>query len=125
MLIVEEDPTVLKRGSENFRKLGFTVSKASNVQEAMGKLEAEETITLLFTDVRLPGPLNGNDLAAWASNYFPWISIILTTGYDKDDLEETEFPVLIKPYKQDALKTLLEDKFGLNFNIPRASASKY
>lgn len=116
MLIVEEDPTVLKRGSENFRKLGFTVSKASNVQEAMGKLEAEETITLLFTDVRLPDPLNGNDLAAWASNYFPWVSVVQTSGYDVEDSDKSEFPVLLKPYTQGAPKTALEDEFGLKFD---------
>jgi len=116
VLIVEEDPTVLKRGAGNFRKLGFTVSKASNVQEAMGTLEADDTITLLFADVRLPGLLNGNDLAVWASNHFPWVSVVKTSGYDVEDSDKSGFPVLIKPYTQDALKTVLEVEFGLKFD---------
>ena len=64
----------------NLRELGYTVVDAPDGAAALRLLEGDPTITLLFTDVALPG-LNGRQLADDARRLRPDVRVVFTSGY--------------------------------------------
>ncbi|MFX6182756.1 response regulator, partial [Acinetobacter baumannii] len=75
--------------------------------EALQVLRSEPKVDLLFTDLIMPGSMNGVVLAREARRMIPSIKILLTTGYASESIErhgaDGEFPVLDKPYRHDEL----------------------
>lgn len=102
-LIVDDQPDVLDMASELFRTLGYDVVAANNGVEALDILERNPGISLLFSDVVMPG-MNGVDLARTVQQAIPSIKVILATGYAAHVLETLlreprEFALVSKPYK--------------------------
>lgn len=102
-LIVDDQPDVLDMACELFRTLGYEVIAANNGIEALDMIDRHQDISLLFSDVVMPG-MNGVELAHEAQNLIPGVKIILATGYAADVLnsflkEPHEFAVLTKPYR--------------------------
>jgi CheY-like chemotaxis protein len=64
-------------------------------------LEAGPWPTLLFSDIRMPGQLNGVQLARWAVGHHPQLCVLLQTGYAEEGAGE--FPVLRKPFTAEEL----------------------
>jgi signal transduction histidine kinase/ActR/RegA family two-component response regulator len=83
---------------------GYHVVRAPNAQEALAILEQGEAIDVLFTDIRMPGRMNGIELAKQAKAMRPDLMILLASGNDDlgdspSDLAEVhDFPFLAKPY---------------------------
>jgi CheY-like chemotaxis protein len=80
ILVVEDDPDVREHSAEILGELGYRVLQAEN---GMAGLEviAREDVTLLFTDLGLPGGMNGRQLAEEAMRRRPGIRVIFTTGH--------------------------------------------
>jgi CheY-like chemotaxis protein len=102
-LVVDDQPDVLDMASQLFRTLGYEVVAANNGNEALGILDRNPDISLLFSDVVMPG-MNGVELARKAQHAIPTIKIILATGYAAHVLDTLlkqphEFPLVPKPYK--------------------------
>jgi len=70
-------------------------------------LASGQTVNLLFTDVALPGQLDGLALARKVTDCYGTIPIVLTTGYTRAFDSDPEFPVLRKPYQISALGRLI------------------
>jgi signal transduction histidine kinase len=80
VLVVENDDTVRSFAAETFRDLGFETAEVADASAALALLAVDPRITLLFTDVGLPG-MNGHELAAAALTLRPDLDVLLTTGY--------------------------------------------
>jgi len=112
ILAVDDDEAVRRVAAENLRRLGFVVIEARDGEEAMRMLaDPSHRIDLLFTDVRMPGPLSGPALADLAVRQQPTLRILLTSGNLRDvtpDTGQDRYPVLSKPYRRAQLAAAIE-----------------
>jgi CheY-like chemotaxis protein len=99
VLVVEDDPEVRQVAVATLETLGFSVQEAETGDKAAALLERGDKVRLLLSDVRMPGVLNGVDLARRVRREWPSIHVVLTSGYA--DLEDAldEFHFLHKPYR--------------------------
>ena len=81
VLVVEDDPVVREFAVSASRELGCTVHQAGSGAEALAVLEANADITLLFTDIGLPGAMNGRQMADVATARRPQLKVLFTTDY--------------------------------------------
>ena len=81
VLVVEDDPVVREFAISACREIGCTVHHAGDGAQALAVLAAHDDIGLLFTDVGLPGNMNGRQLAAVATERWPRLKVLFTTGY--------------------------------------------
>ena len=81
VLVVEDDPVVRDFAVSACREVGCTVYQAGDAREALTVLQDHADIQLLFTDVGLPGDMNGRQLAAVATGRWPDLKVLFTTGY--------------------------------------------
>jgi signal transduction histidine kinase len=113
VLAVEDDPDVLSAVVENLADLGYRVLSARNAAEGLEQLRLAARIDLLFSDIVMPGGMNGVQLASEAMRLRPDIRILLTSGYTNQALEGADalppnLDVLPKPYRRAELATRLQ-----------------
>ncbi len=84
VLVVEDDDTVRNAAVEALREIGYQVLEAPDAMEAFRLIADRGGIDLLFTDVGLPGGVNGRALADAAHNINPALKVLFTTGYTRD-----------------------------------------
>ncbi|MES3154072.1 response regulator [Sphingomonas faeni] len=82
ILVVDDDALVRVHSNLALEDAGYEVVEASNAADALAKLEERPDIAALFTDVRMPGDLNGIDLANAVHAQRPDIAILVTSGTD-------------------------------------------
>jgi CheY-like chemotaxis protein len=103
ILIVEDEVLIRLVLSDFLQECGFRVYEAGNAAEAIAILESEQaTIDLVFTDVRMPGELDGFGLARWIRTNRPALPVLLTSGDQRksevaQDLCAND-PFFAKPY---------------------------
>ena len=100
VLVVEDDQSVLTVAVETLGALGYRVSTAKNVREALEVFERETDIRILFSDVVMPGGSSGIDLAHQVRQMRPELKILLTSGYigQRAAAPAHDFPLIDKPY---------------------------
>lgn len=108
VLVVEDNPKVRKLSIERIRDLGFKTVEAESGDSAYQMLKDGIHADILFSDLVMPGALNGYDLAAIVAVEFPRISVLITSGYASDVVTDTlahehAFDILHKPYRQSEL----------------------
>jgi PAS domain S-box-containing protein len=112
ILVVEDNATVRKSVVRQLHKLGYRTLEAEDGEEALGLLERDPRIDMLFSDVVMPGGMSGRQLAA-AVRRRPDIKILLTSGFpDKAGdarAGERKEQVLGKPYRQRDLALKLRE----------------
>src|SRR5579883_2823512 len=81
ILIVEDDPDVRAYAASGLRGLGYKVFEAGEASSALEIIENEPTIQLLFTDLGLPGGMDGKALAACAQSMREGLKVLITTAY--------------------------------------------
>jgi signal transduction histidine kinase/ActR/RegA family two-component response regulator len=110
ILAVEDSIPLRRIVVRQLRGLGYTVLEAGNGAEALALLETE-TVDLLFTDVVMPGGIDGFELADSAMQRWPDIKVILTSGFPQtrfvDEMRPRAFPLLSKPYRKGNLAQLI------------------
>jgi CheY-like chemotaxis protein len=84
VLVVEDDEAVRGHTVELLRELGYEVLQAAKGEEALQILEQRPSMSLLFTDVGLPGGMNGRELALEATRRRPALKVLFTTGYARN-----------------------------------------
>lgn len=101
VLVVEDEPLVRMDIADNLEDAGFSVVEAANAAEAIAALERDATIQIIFTDVDMPGSMDGLKLAAAVADRWPPIRIIVTSGHRT--VEITDIPdgsvFFSKPYR--------------------------
>jgi CheY-like chemotaxis protein len=111
ILIVEDDVLIRMDAAQMIAGGEFDVIEAANADEAIAILETRLDVTVVFTDIQMPGSMDGLKLAAAIRDRWPPIKIIATSGrvtIDRDDLPDGG-RFLPKPYSPaQILKTLRE-----------------
>ena len=83
IMVVEDEERVRNNSVETLRELGYTVLHAASGQEALAMIEAGQDVTLLFTDIVMPG-MTGRQLADRATELLPRLKVVYTTGYTRN-----------------------------------------
>ena len=100
VLIVEDEFLLRMNAVDMIAAAGFEVIEAANADEAIEVLEARRDITVVFTDIQMPGSMDGLKLARAVRGRWPPIKIIATSG--RSHFSETDLPeggrFLLKPY---------------------------
>ncbi len=80
ILFVEDEALIRMDMAEFLRECGYRVHEAANAAEALQALQAKFAIDLVFTDINLPGGLDGLELAEWILSNRPGVKTLITTG---------------------------------------------
>jgi signal transduction histidine kinase/DNA-binding response OmpR family regulator len=102
VLIVEDDPAVLSLCLEMLSGLGYRCEVAADGDGALHRLSGDQRYDLLFSDVIMPGGMNGVQLARRAQALRPDLHVLLTSGYMGEAAQQRphEFPLINKPYER-------------------------
>lgn len=107
LLFVEDDALVRESVAPALESGGFFVIMAESADAALACLEAGTKVDVVFSDVVMPGSLNGIDLARIVFGRFPNIRVVLATGYSENRVSIPGVRVLAKPYDMaDVLRVL-------------------
>jgi PAS domain S-box-containing protein len=110
VLLVEDNPDVEEVATMLLHQLGYRVCQTRSAEAALQLLASGEAIDLVFTDIVMPGELDGVALARRIKQEYPDVALLLTTGYARvANTLETGFPVLRKPYQLAALGRAVRD----------------
>lgn len=117
VLVVDDELELLELAKELLTSLGYTVLSAINGKEAMKHLAERTDISLLFSDVVMPGGMSGYELAELAMASHPELHIILTSGYidtsiSHDGMKEFQGQLISKPYTQTELAQRVRTVLG-------------
>jgi CheY-like chemotaxis protein len=100
VLVVEDEVLLRMDIAQSLKDEGFTVLEASDADQAITLLNAHPKIRLMFTDIDMPGSMDGLKLAAAVRDRWPPIKIIVTSGHRQmsDDTLPIEGKFFAKPY---------------------------
>jgi two-component system, NtrC family, sensor kinase len=109
VLLVEDNAEVAEVGKAYFEELGYKVKQAASAQACLDLIKQQGATDLVFSDILMPGGMNGLELADTIRRQFPDIVVLLTTGYSSSaqDAMRQGFEVLQKPYDLAALERAL------------------
>jgi signal transduction histidine kinase/CheY-like chemotaxis protein len=112
VLVVEDDPDVLNVAVSGLVELGYDVKTATDAREALEIVRSDPGIDVLFSDVVMPGGMNGAQLAMEAQRLRGDLKVLLTSGYTASALTEEhglpeQMDVLRKPYRREELANKL------------------
>jgi CheY-like chemotaxis protein len=89
ILLVEDEELVRILGVDYLQDAGFAVIEAADVAHAIVVIDEAARIDLVFTDVHMPGAMDGHALAAWLEQHWPAIPVLLTSGIDRPIIGST------------------------------------
>ena len=110
VLVVEDEPLLRMRAVDLVEEAGFKALEAENADQAIQILEGRDDIRIIFTDIDMPGSMDGLKLAAAVRDRWPPIKIIVVSGqYDASSVKMPEgaqfFP---KPYPEAELISAMQ-----------------
>ena len=118
ILVVEDQEAVRAVACGFLEDFGYDIVQAGDGFQALSVLQEEPDIDLMFSDVVMPGGMNGFDLAQAAHSLRPDLRVVHTSGYPKGAMVHQDEPrfkegfIIMKPYRRDDLKKIIEDAFA-------------
>jgi PAS domain S-box-containing protein len=110
VLLVEDNPEVQETAGMLLDQLGYRVFRAESAAGALQLLQSGEAVDLVFSDIIMPGELDGMALARQVKEEYPDIAVLLTSGYARPlNTHEAGFPILRKPYQLATLARAIRD----------------
>ena len=112
ILIVEDDALVRQYVVTQVKSLGYAALEAANAAEALAIIDSDKGIDLLFTDIIMPGNMNGRQLADEAARRRPDLKTLFTSGYTENAIVhhgrlDSGVLLLAKPYRKSELAKML------------------
>jgi CheY-like chemotaxis protein len=111
VLVVEDDFLIRMHAAEMIADAGFDVVEAASADEAIAILEDRLDITVVFTDIQMPGSMDGLKLAAAIRGRWPPIKIVATSGFV--NVRQDDLPgggrFLPKPYSPEQIVRTLRE----------------
>jgi CheY-like chemotaxis protein len=112
ILIVEDDPMVRPLVVRPVTSLGYVALTAANAGEALAAIDGGQEIDLLFTDLTMPGGMNGRLLADEALRRRPSLKILFTSGHSDESIShdghlDDDRLLLTKPYRKSDLALMI------------------
>ena len=109
VLVVEDSRDVADVTSTLLEQLGYRVVRAENAAEALRHLQQGIEVDLLFSDIVMPGQMDGIALAEACNERYPDIPVLLTSGYsDAARAADGRFDILRKPFELTALERAIQ-----------------
>jgi CheY-like chemotaxis protein len=103
VLVVEDELLIRMATADYLRGCGYRVLEAGSGDEAVAVLNTDIRVDVVFTDVSMPGTLNGFGLAQWVRRERPDVRVILTSGIARTAHEAQDLcahgPLMEKPYE--------------------------
>ena len=100
ILVVEDEALIRMVSADVLEEAGFRVLEAANAAEAIMIMEGADHVELIFTDIRMPGRMDGLELAAFVHSHWPDVRLLVTSGHIV--LADSEIPdggrFVSKPY---------------------------
>jgi signal transduction histidine kinase/CheY-like chemotaxis protein len=109
ILLVEDNAEVKAVAGMLLQQLGYRVDAVDNAAAALDLLAEGKSVDLVFSDVVMPGEMDGLALARRIRTDYPHIPVLLTTGYAKAASQAKGFPILRKPYRLTNLSRAIRD----------------
>jgi PAS domain S-box-containing protein len=115
ILVVEDQEAVRMVACGFLEDFGYEVVEAGDGFEALSKLQEHADVDLMFSDVVMPGGMNGFDLAQAAQSLKPELKIVHTSGYPKGAMVHQDEPrfregyIIMKPYRREDLQKIIKD----------------
>ncbi|WP_458068755.1 PAS domain-containing protein [Rhodanobacter sp. BL-MT-08] len=109
-LLVDDDDNVAALVGEMFRQLGYETLRVASAEAALGALADGRAVDVVFSDVMMPGAMNGLQLALAIRRRHPDLPVLLTSGFSdaiKQEAAQQKIPLLPKPYRVDELHAAL------------------
>jgi PAS domain S-box-containing protein len=119
ILVVEDQEAVRAVACGFLEDFGYDVIEAGDGFQALAQLQENDDIDLMFTDVVMPGGMNGFDLAQAAQSLKPNLKIVHTSGYPKGAMVHQDEPrfkngfIIMKPYRREELQKIIRDALEL------------
>jgi CheY-like chemotaxis protein len=99
ILVAEDEVLVRHEISEYLRSQGYGVVEANSAAEAIQVFKDSVDVTVVFTDVRMPGTIDGLDLAHYVQSHHPDVPVVITSGHVRPaDIPADLGPIIEKPY---------------------------
>lgn len=122
VLVVEDDPLIRMGAVDIVQSIGYEALEAGNADEAIRFLEARADIDIVFTDVQMPGTMDGLKLAHHIRDRWPPVKLLVASG--NAILVESSLPVgsqfFAKPYNDSAIAEALRCLLASNSIDPQA-----
>jgi signal transduction histidine kinase/CheY-like chemotaxis protein len=117
ILVVEDDALVRNYVVAQLKGLGYDVLTAANAAEALKIIDQAKTLDLLFTDVIMPGGMNGRQLSDAAAKLRPGLKVLFTSGYTENAIVhhgrlDAGVLLLAKPYRKSDLAKMIRQALG-------------
>jgi two-component system NtrC family sensor kinase len=111
VLLVEDNASVAEVATAYFQQLGYMVKQVAGAQEALELLGHDAKIDLVFSDILMPGGMNGLELGHEIRKLYPAMAVLLTTGFSSSarDAVEQGFIMLPKPFDLAGLEQALHE----------------
>ncbi len=112
ILLVEDDDEVATLVTEMLGEMGYEVTRAASAQAALGALANDRPVDIVFSDIMMPGGMNGVELAREVRRRRPGLPILLTSGYAEAaarDAAAENIKILAKPYELPELQAALNE----------------
>ena len=112
ILVVDDNPEVANVSASLLEQLGYRVKIAHSAAAALDELKSGESFDLVFSDIVMPGAMNGIELARAGKQLYPELPFLLATGYSEAALSAgDEFTILHKPFTQAELSLAVMTAF--------------
>ena len=120
ILVVEDEARVRRVTVRDLRGLNYKTIEAGNADMAVSIIQSGVEIDLMFSDILMPGDMDGRMLGDWVKESYPKIKVVLTSGYSKGkgDVKKpltnkdlTKYAVVRKPYRINLLAESIQEAF--------------
>lgn len=108
VLVVEDESFLREVTAEYLADCGFSVLQAESADDAIDVLKEQDDIGAVFSDIQMPGSMNGVGLAHWISETLPDVKVLLTSGRIMPATAR-EWTFLAKPYNMAELERRLRE----------------
>ncbi len=131
ILVVEDEVLIRLNIADYLRDCGYRVLEAGAAQEAIDIIAGGAAVDLVFSDVQMPGDIDGFGLAQWIRKTHPEIHVVLTSGYARAAEKAAELcedgPLLGKPYEPQSVAQRIREMLGTaarrSPKVPRSGAA--
>jgi CheY-like chemotaxis protein len=112
VLVVDDEPCVRMLSADVLEDAGFGVLEACNAEEALRVLDTRSDVRVVFTDIEMPGSLDGLALARRIHERWPRIGVVVTSGRGTVDHPSMPDRFIPKPYSPGVLVRQIEAVFA-------------
>jgi CheY-like chemotaxis protein len=121
VLVVEDEPFIRTDLVDILQSRGCATYEAGNAAEAIAILERHSEITVVFTDIQMPGTMDGIALARYVRDRWPPTIIVVSSGKTRPDpgTLADDMPFLSKPYEMSRLDQIIDQVKNRSANQPR------